>query len=79
MAMNTVKPFKSGNSQAVRIPKEFRFKENEELIIRKEGRAVILEPRDQWPEKLLSQLGIGNESLPRPKQPALSRIKNPFK
>ena len=76
--MKTVRPFKSGNSQAVRIPKAFRFADNEELIIRREGNAVILESKDQWPDKLLSQLGTGNEPLPKEPQPALSKIKNPF-
>lgn len=76
--MKTVRPFKFGNSQAVRIPKAFRFEDDEELIIRREGNAVILESKDQWPEKLLSILGKGKESLPREPQPALSKLKNPF-
>ena len=33
----------TGRSQAVRLPKEFRF-ESDEVRIRKEGSAVILEP-----------------------------------
>ena len=76
--MKFVKPFKSGNSQAIRIPKEFRFKENEEVLIRKEGNTLILESKDEWPEQLLSLLGTGIEALPRPKQPILSKVKNPF-
>ena len=76
--MKTVRTFKNGNSQAVRIPKAFRFKDDEELVIRREGNAVILESKDQWPEKLLSIFGKGKDSLPREPQPALSKIKNPF-
>lgn len=76
--MKTVRPFKNGNSQAVRIPKAFRFEDNEELIIRREGNAVILESKDQWSEKLLSILGAGEESLPREPQPELSKIKKHF-
>lgn len=41
--MTTAKLFWSGNSQAVRLPKEFRF-EGKEVNIRKQGRQVILEP-----------------------------------
>jgi len=37
------KLFWSGRSQAVRLPKEFRFEGNE-VLIRREGRSVILEP-----------------------------------
>ncbi len=39
----TAKVFMSGRSQAVRLPKEFRFKSNE-VRIRKDGDTVILEP-----------------------------------
>ena len=39
----TAKLFWSGRSQAVRLPKEFRLA-GDEVRIRKEGTAVILEP-----------------------------------
>lgn len=38
------KVFRSGNSQAVRLPKDFRF-DVEEVEISREGNAVILRPR----------------------------------
>ncbi len=38
------KVFRSGNSQAVRLPKEFRF-DVEEVEVSREGDAVILRPR----------------------------------
>lgn len=41
--METAKVFWSGRSQAVRLPKEFRF-EGTEVRIRRHGAAVILEP-----------------------------------
>ena len=41
--MNIVKIFWSGRSQAVRLPKEFRF-DTAEVRIRRQGSAVILEP-----------------------------------
>ncbi|HEY1980532.1 MAG TPA: type II toxin-antitoxin system VapB family antitoxin [Xanthobacteraceae bacterium] len=41
--MATAKLFKTGRSQAVRLPKEFRF-EGEEVRIRRVGRGVLLEP-----------------------------------
>jgi len=45
------KVFQNGRSQAVRIPKEFRFK-GKEVKISKKGDRVILEPleRSKWPE-----------------------------
>lgn len=44
------KLFWNGRSQAVRLPMEFRF-EGDEVEIRREGNAVILEPipRRAWP------------------------------
>ena len=44
------KIFQNGRSQAVRLPKEFRFA-GTEVSIRREGESVILEPvqREAWP------------------------------
>lgn len=41
--METAKIFWSGRSQAVRLPKAFRF-DTDEVRIRRHGNAVILEP-----------------------------------
>lgn len=51
------KLFWNGRSQAVRLPKEFRF-EGEEVEIRREGNAVILEPvpRREWPAGFIDGL-----------------------
>ncbi len=43
--MKTAKLFKHGGSQAVRLPKAFRFSESdEEVLIEKRGEEVILRP-----------------------------------
>ena len=44
------KIFANGRSQAVRLPREFRF-EGKEVAIRKDGQAVVLEPvgKRKWP------------------------------
>jgi antitoxin VapB len=41
--MDTAKLFRTGRSQAVRLPKEYRF-QGDEVRIRRHGQAVILEP-----------------------------------
>jgi antitoxin VapB len=41
--MKTAKLFQNGQSQAVRLPKEFRF-EGDEVIIKRSGNAVVLIP-----------------------------------
>ena len=41
--MPTAKVFMSGRSQAVRIPKEFRF-DSDEVTIRRSGASLVLTP-----------------------------------
>ena len=48
----TAKIFRSGNSQAVRLPKQFRF-DVDEVEITREGDAVVLRPLRSSPEKLI--------------------------
>ncbi len=46
--METVKIFQSGNSQAIRLPKKYRF-EGKEALISKVGNAIIIFPQqDGW-------------------------------
>jgi antitoxin VapB len=42
--MSVARVFKSGNSQAVRLPKEFRFKGKEVEIFRRGDEVVLREP-----------------------------------
>jgi antitoxin VapB len=60
MSIKRAKIFKTGRSQAVRLPKEFRFN-GDTVLIRHEGSAVILEP-DGWPDGYaLSFAGIPDD------------------
>jgi antitoxin VapB len=46
--METARLFKNGQSQAVRLPKDFRF-EGEKVFIKRVGKAVVLIPyQDSW-------------------------------
>ncbi len=46
--MNTAKLFQNGRSQAVRLPKDFRF-DGDEVFVHKVGNAVVLLPiRHSW-------------------------------
>ena len=53
--MKTAKIFQNGKSQAVRLPKEFRF-DDTEVFIKKSGHVVFLIPRDESWEILFSSL-----------------------
>ena len=41
----TTRPFTTGRSQAVRIPKEYRFAEDEELILNRVGDSIVITPK----------------------------------
>ncbi len=53
--MKTAKIFQNGQSQAVRLPKEFRF-EGEEVFIKKSGNTVVLIPANQSWDALAQSL-----------------------
>ena len=53
--MKTAKIFQNGQSQAVRLPKEFRFKDDH-VYVKKSGNIVMLIPaQDSW-ESLFESL-----------------------
>lgn len=53
--MKTAKLFKNGQSQAVRLPKEFRFDEDE-VFVKKVGNAVVLIPAHASWQTLIESL-----------------------
>lgn len=54
--MATAKIFQNGRSQAIRLPKEYRFDEDE-VIIKKIGELLIVYPKKKEEEIFLSSLG----------------------
>lgn len=61
--MKTAKLFKNGQSQAVRLPKEFRF-EGDKVLIKKQGENVILMPIEKpWWEPLVESLSMFSEDF----------------
>jgi len=66
--VGTAKIFRNGRSQAVRLPKEFRF-EGDEVRIRRRGKQVILEPveRRGWPKGYWKSWGKVPEDFVAPK------------
>ena len=67
----TAKIFWSGNSQAVRLPKEFRLEPGtEEVEIRREGEQIILVPvkAEEWPDDFWRAFEGMPEGFERPAQ-----------
>lgn len=54
--MNVAKIFKNGRSQAVRLPKKYRFDDDSEVYVNKIGDFVMLIPKDSKQEILTKSL-----------------------
>ncbi len=59
--------FWTGRSQAVRLPKEFRFR-GDTVLVHREGNCVILEPNEEWPENYVSSFDGIPDDFARPPQ-----------
>lgn len=69
--MDKAKLFKSGRSQAVRLPKEFRF-EGDEVMVTRLGAAVVLLPINHDWELLFGALdGFGEDFMAEREQPVM--------
>ena len=66
--MKTAKVFRHGNSQAVRLPKEFRF-EGSEVLVKRLGQGVLLLPTTLTYEQIMAALGQFKGEIKR-QQPA---------
>ena len=72
MSSQRAKVFWTGRSQAVRLPKEFRF-DTDTVLVRREGNAVILEPLDEWPEGYWESFADFPKDFERPPQGELEK------
>lgn len=73
------KLFQNGGSQAVRLPKSCRFPDNQdEVVVHRDGRRVILESVDEWPTAFQRCLGAWSDEIERPGSPPLCDLKDPF-
>lgn len=74
--MKTAKIFQNGQSQAVRLPKEFRF-DDCEVFIKKCGNVVQLIPRDDsWSSLFGSLKKFSRDFMAERVQPALDNREN---
>jgi antitoxin VapB len=71
--MKTAKIFQNGQSQAVRLPKEFRF-DDSEVFIKKTGNVVQLIPRtDSWNTLFASLKKFSRDFMSERIQPELDK------
>ncbi len=69
--MKTAKIFKHGNSQAVRLPKEFRFA-GDEVLIQRSGEGVLLTPHKVTYEQIMAAVNQFKGAIKR-QQPKTQR------
>ena len=68
--MQTAKLFQNGQSQAVRLPKEFRF-QGDKVFIKRMGNAVVLLPyQDSWQSLFDSLEQFSDDFMEHRDQPA---------
>ena len=71
--MKKAKLFKNGESQAVRLPKEFRFR-GKEVYIKRQGNSVVLIPeQDSWDTLIESTKHFTEDFMAERNQPPLQR------
>lgn len=60
--MDTAKLFTNGQSQAVRLPKKFRFK-GKEVYIKKMGNTIVLLPKDSPWQSMIDSLDLFTDDV----------------
>ncbi|WP_245926342.1 type II toxin-antitoxin system antitoxin VapB [Sulfoacidibacillus thermotolerans] len=76
--MERAKIFQSGRSQAVRLPKEFRFN-GSEVFVKRVGNAVVLLPMDDAWDSLAQSLDLfSDDFMVEREQPAEQQREEPF-
>jgi len=69
--MDKAKIFKNGRSQAVRLPKKYRF-EGDEVYIKQSGNTVVLIPKDNpWKDVFESVKMFSDDFMEKREQPPL--------
>jgi antitoxin VapB len=75
MKSKRAKVFWTGRSQAIRLPKEFRF-QTDTVLVRRQGRAVVVEPAHEWPEGYVESFAGLPEGFSRPRQGKVEKRKS---
>lgn len=76
--METAKLFHNGKSQAVRLPKEFRF-DSDRVYIKRVGDAVVLIPyHEPWKTMLDSLLLFSADFMSERVQPSVQKREDAF-
>ena len=76
--MQTARLFKNGRSQAVRLPKEYRF-DGDRVFIKRVGNSVVLIPyQEPWQGLFESLEQFSDDFMESREQPAQQEREHPF-
>jgi antitoxin VapB len=76
--MDSAKLFQNGKSQAVRLPKEYRF-QGSKVYVKRMGNAIVLIPEtDSWQAMIDSLSLFSNDFMAERIQPIVEERENPF-
>jgi antitoxin VapB len=79
--VQTARLFQNGRSQAVRLPREFRF-EGDRVRVRRVGRAVLLEPMiagvEEWFAELDQLCAAHGEFMPEGREQPATPVRDVF-
>lgn len=75
--MKTAKLFKNGDSQAVRLPKEFRLA-GDEVFIKRMGNAIVLLPKSQSWDTLIASLSKFSDDFMTDREQPPQQHREPF-
>jgi len=71
--MKIAKQFQNGQSQAVRLPKEFRF-EDDHVFVKRSGNVVVLIPaKNSWDTLIQSLAKFSDDFMVERKQPKMQK------
>lgn len=78
LGMKTAKVFQNGQSQAVRLPKEFRV-DTKEVYVKRVGDSIVLTPKGRsWKAFMESLDKFTPDFMSERKQPALEKREDMF-
>ena len=76
--MDSAKLFQNGKSQAVRLPKEYRFR-GSKVYLKRMGNAIVLIPeQESWQPMIESLELFSDDFLAERQQAAVDKRDNPF-
>jgi antitoxin VapB len=76
--MDTAKIFKNGKSQAIRLPKEYRF-QGSKVYLKQVGNAVVLIPeQDSWQTLIDSLAQFSDDFMSEREQPPTQERESAF-